>query len=60
MYLESSQVFRMEVFAELVNGFQPLIIFDESAILDIWQVSEYASESGVKKCCIHLDCLHFL
>ena len=38
----------MKVFGELVNGFQPLIIFDESSILDIWQVSEHASESGIK------------
>ena len=47
-YSESCQIFRMEVFAELVNGFQPLFIFDESSILVIWQVSEHASESGIK------------
>ena len=34
----------MEVFTEIVNGFQWLITFTKSAILDKWQGSEYASD----------------
>ena len=30
----------MELFAEIVNGFQPLTIFEKSSILYIWLVSE--------------------
>ena len=31
---EPSQVFKMELFAKIVNGFQPLAIFAKSFILD--------------------------
>ena len=34
----------MEVFTEIVNGFQRLITFTKSSILDKWQGSEYASD----------------
>ena len=33
-YSEPSQMSRTEVFARIVNEFQPLIIFTESSILD--------------------------
>ena len=33
----------MEIFAKIVNGFQPLTIFAKSCILDVLQGSEYAS-----------------
>ena len=34
----------MELFAKVVNDFQPLTIFAKSYILDVWLDSEYASE----------------
>ena len=37
----------MEIFAKIVNGFQPLTIFAKSSILDVLQGSEYASGGGV-------------
>ena len=37
----------MELFANLVNGFQPLSSFAEVSILDVWLGSDYASV-----CCI--------
>ena len=33
---------QMEVFAKIVNGFKPLVIW-KSFILDVWQCSKYAS-----------------
>ena len=41
-YLELSQTSKMEFFAKIVHGFQPLIIFAKSCILDVWLGSEYA------------------
>ena len=35
----------MECFAKIVNGFYMLTVFTKRFILDIWQGSEYASES---------------
>ena len=35
----------MEIFAKIVNDFQPLIVFAKSSILDVWQASEYASRN---------------
>ena len=40
-YSELYQIFRMVLFAKIVNGFQ---LFLRKAILDVWQGSEYASE----------------
>ena len=42
-YSEHWQQSQIELFAKIVNGFQPLIIFTKSSILDVWQGSEYAS-----------------
>ena len=36
----------MEIFVEIVNGFQPLIIFAKTSILDVWQGIEYASATS--------------
>ena len=36
----------MEFFVEIVNGFQPLIIFAKTSILDVWQSIEYASATS--------------
>ena len=33
----------MKLFVKLVNGFQPLTVFEKSFILDVWEGSEYAS-----------------
>ena len=35
----------MERFAKIVNAFQPLTIFEKWSILDVWQGSEYASDT---------------
>ena len=35
---------KMQFFPEIVGAFQPLSISPKSFILDVWQVSEYASE----------------
>ena len=40
-YLEPSQTSKMDLFAKIVNRFQPLTIFAESSMLDVWQSSEY-------------------
>ena len=33
----------MKLFVEIVNGFEPLVIFAKKPILDVWQGSEYTS-----------------
>ena len=43
-YLEPSQASKIEIFAKIVNGFQPLFIFTIRSILDVWIDSEYVSE----------------
>ena len=40
---ESRQTSKIELFAETVNGFQPLTISAKSSIRNVWQVSKYAS-----------------
>ena len=42
VYFEPCQTSKMELFANIVNGFQPLTVFANSYILDVWQGSEYA------------------
>ena len=42
---EPSQTYKMERFAKIVNGFQPLPIFAKPSILEVWQGSEYTSDS---------------
>ena len=42
-HFESIQTSKMELFAVIVHGFQPLTIFARSFILDVWLGSEYAS-----------------
>ena len=34
----------MELFVIIVNGLQPLTIFEKSFMLDVWMGSEYVSE----------------
>ena len=49
-YPELSRKSRMELFAKIVNNFQPLIILPKSSILDVdWVGSEYTSDI-INKC----------
>ena len=45
-YTEPCQTSKMEVFAKMVNGFSFLSIFAKIFILDVWEDSEFASESS--------------
>ena len=45
VHLERSQTPKIEPFAEIVHVPYLLNIFTESAILDIWKVSDYASDT---------------
>ena len=38
---------KMESFAEMVNGFEPLNVLAKSSVLNFWQGSEYPSASSV-------------
>ena len=40
VYSEPCQISKMELYAQIVNGFQPLTIIEKSSILDVWQGSE--------------------
>ena len=40
-YSVPGQTSKIEFFAKIVNGFQLLIISEETAILDVWQDSQY-------------------
>ena len=40
------QISRMEGFAEIVNGFQPLTAIAKRSILDVWQGYECKSDTG--------------
>ena len=42
-YLEPCQISKMECFAKIINGFQPLTIFARRSILDVRQGSMYFS-----------------
>ena len=42
-YSEPCQISKMEVFAEIGNGWEPLTSFTRSSILDVYQGSEYVS-----------------
>ena len=37
VHLEPSETSKIEILVKIVNGFQPLIIFGKSFILDVWQ-----------------------
>ena len=41
---EACQTCKVELFAKLVTGFQPLNVFAKCSILDVWLSSEYACE----------------
>ena len=41
-YSEPSRTSKMELFAEIVNGWNVLTIFAKNFILDVWMGSEYA------------------
>ena len=45
VYSDSCQISKMKRFAKIINSFKPLTIFTKHSILDIWQGSEYASDS---------------
>ena len=40
----------MEVFTKIVRGFQPLIIFTKSSIIDVWQGSQHVPEKFRQMC----------
>ena len=42
-YLEPSQTSKIELFVEMVNGFEPLTIFVKSSILDVCLGSQCVS-----------------
>ena len=42
-YSEPCPTSKMELFVKTVHGWQPLIIFAKSSILQVWQGAEYAS-----------------
>ena len=57
-YPEGCQTRKMQVFANIVNGFSFLTIFAKSSILNIWQDFELVSEArnDLRKK-LHLSCL---
>ena len=48
-YWEPCYTSKMELFSEIVNGFQPLTISTKSSVLDVWQGSEYVSGNIQRK-----------
>ena len=42
-HLEHSQTSKIEPIVEMVSGLEPLTIFANSSILDVWLASKYAS-----------------
>ena len=44
---EPSQASKVELFAKIVNCFEPITIFAKRSNLDIWLGSEYASVSEI-------------
>ena len=49
-YSEPSRISKMELFTKIVNGFQPLIIFSKSFILDVWLGSLPLTSIIVRSC----------
>ena len=47
LYSEPSQISKMEIFAKIVNSFQPLTISAKIFILDISQVSTHSSVTAM-------------
>ena len=45
---EPSQPSTMEAFAKIVKDWEPLTIFSNSSVLDVWQGSEYTSKRAYK------------
>ena len=43
-YSKTCQISKMEVFAQIVNGFQFLTNFAKSSILDVWQDHGFPNE----------------
>ena len=43
MYLEPSQISKIDRLAKIVNGWKPLSILAKGSILGVWLGSEYAS-----------------
>ena len=46
-YSEPRQTSKIEHFAKIVYGFEPLTFLSESSILDVWLGSECASAFGI-------------
>ena len=42
-YLEPCQICKIELFAKIFNDFWPLTVLVKTSVLDVLQVSEYAS-----------------
>ena len=49
MVKNNEQTFKMELCAKTGHAVQPLIIFANSSILDIWKGPEYASSNHNQK-----------
>ena len=47
--LKSIQRSKMELFAEIVNGFKSLTLFAKNSIVDVWLGSKYASEMTLSR-----------
>ena len=57
-YSKPCQTSKMDVFAEIVNGFSFLTIFAKSFILEVWQDPEFVCEaSNDFREKFHLSCL---
>ena len=48
-YLQLCQTSKIELFAKIVDGFQPLTFLTWNSIFDDWQCLEYVSAYGVDK-----------
>ena len=49
VYSEPGQTSKMDRFAKIFNGFQPITIFAKRSNLDLWQGSEFAPDSVAKR-----------
>ena len=49
VYSEPGQTSKMDRFAKIFNGFQPITIFAKRSNLDLWQGSEFTPDSVAKR-----------
>ena len=48
-YSEPGQTSKMNIFAKIVNGYELFTIFVKDSIVDVWQWSEYITDSSSGK-----------